>query len=212
MIAIHLYAVRLFMEYLEQTGSITENPFSGLVFPGPESEPRDILSREEIILLYDRCENLRERAVLSLFYGCGLRRSEGEALNVEDVGFRAGLLYVREGKGKKRRAVPMSRQVCEDLKNYIENERYPNPGERAVIINGIGKRTRGFSFNDSVKRIVKRCGIKKAITLHCLRHSIATHLLAAGMNIEQVRNFMGHSDIDTTQVYTRVSRYQTKRL
>lgn len=206
MISHHIYAIRLFLSWQEQTGAVMENPISGLVFPAPESKPREILTPAEITRLYDSCINLREKAILGLFYGCGLRRSEGASLNVTDVQFRAGLLYVREGKGKRRRAVPMSGRVAGDLKNYLHNERYACPGETAMITNSMGKRTCGNSYNNDVKRIVERAGIKKDITLHCLRHSIATHLLDNGMSLEYVRDFLGHQYLEATQIYTRINR------
>ena len=202
----YLYAIRLFLAFLEQTGRITENPISGLTFPKPVSTPREILMQPEISLLYDNCKSLRDRAMLSIFYGCGLRKSEGAALNIKDVQFRTGLLYVREGKGKKRRAVPMSGQVIEDLKNYVHNERYATAGETAIITNYLGIRMTGTSCNGILKQIVERAGIKKVISLHCLRHSIATHLLENGLSVEYVRDFLGHKHLESTQIYTRVNK------
>src|SRR5690554_7783862 len=96
------------------------NPISGLEFPTPKTKPREILSLKEINQLYDTCENYWQRAVLGIYYGCGLRRSEGINLNIKDVHFRSSLLYVREGKGAKRRVVPMSENVKNDLLNRSE--------------------------------------------------------------------------------------------
>src|SRR5690554_5531051 len=119
----HLYSIRIFFIYLEQTGQLKNNPITALHFIKSKSKERIVLERKEIKALYENTENLRDQTILTLFYGCGLRRSEAEKLNIKDVSFRAGLLYVREGKGKKRRVIPMSSKVNQDLKNYYIEER-----------------------------------------------------------------------------------------
>src|SRR5690606_36934377 len=106
----HIFALKTFFKWLETSGKIEMNPISGLAFPSPKTNPREILSQDEIRKLYDTCETYRERAILSMYYGCGLRRSEGIKLDLKDVHFRTGLLYVRGGKGARRRVVPMSKQ------------------------------------------------------------------------------------------------------
>ncbi len=204
----HVYALKLFFAWQEEKGAITENPISSLDFKSPTSKPREILTLTEIKELYESCENHKERAVLSIYYGCGLRRSEGEKLNLKDIHFRSNLLYVREGKGSKRRAVPLSEKVKEDLKNYALKERNPKGEESAFITNKIGKRTSGNSYNNILKAILERTGIKKEITLHCLRHSIATHLLESGLSVEYVRDFLGHRHLESTQIYTRINKKQ----
>ncbi|HLV93540.1 MAG TPA: tyrosine-type recombinase/integrase, partial [Aequorivita sp.] len=114
----HVYGLKLFFKWLEANGKIQMNPISGLEFPTPKTKPREILSLKEVGQLYETCENYWQRAVLGIYYGCGLRRSEGINLNIKDVHFRSSLLYVREGKGAKRRVVPMSENVKNDLLNY----------------------------------------------------------------------------------------------
>jgi integrase/recombinase XerD len=112
--------LKTFIKYQEENGNISKNPFSALNFPKPKYPPRRVLSREEIKALYEACQTMRERALLALFYGCGLRRSEAEKLNIDDVNFKNQLLYVRMGKGKRRRVVPMTEQVKRDLENYYK--------------------------------------------------------------------------------------------
>lgn len=204
----HIYSLKLFFGWQQEKGAITENPISSLEFKAPTSKPREILSTEEIKILYNACETLKERAVLSLFYGCGIRRSEGEKLNLKDIHFRSNLLYVREGKGNKRRAVPLSPQVKKDLWNYATKERETKENETAFMTNKIKERTRGSSYNKILKSILEKTGIKKEITLHCLRHSIATHLLESGLSVENVRDFLGHKHLESTQIYTRVKSKQ----
>ncbi len=206
MITHHLYAIRLFLNYQEQTGNITENPMSGLNFPRPESQEREILSVEEIKKLYGTCETFREKAIIGLFYGCGLRRSEGVDLNVKDISFNSSLLYVREGKGNRRRAIPINEKVKNDFKSYLDYERWAIQNEPAFIANSTGKRTQGNNFNKVVKVLIQKAELEKDISLHNLRHSIATHLLENGLSVEYVRDFLGHKHLESTQVYTRISK------
>lgn len=204
----HVYALKLFFAWQEEKGGIATNPISSLEFPSPKGKPREILSLEEVKDLFNACETLKEKAMLCVFYGCGLRRSEGEKLNLKDIHFRSNLLYVREGKGSKRRVVPLSEKVKEDLKNYALKERNLKGDESAFITNKIGKRTSGNSYNNILKVLLERTGIKKGITLHCLRHSIATHLLESGLPVEYVRDFLGHKHLESTQIYTRINKQQ----
>ena len=220
MINHHIYAIRLFLNYLEQTGTIAENPISGLIFPKPESKPREILTVEEIKQLYEISETYREKAILGIFYGCGLRRSEGAALNIKDISFKSSLLYVREGKGKKRRAVPINEKVKEDFKNYFYKERNSYTTKRtekqenaeSFILSSQGNRMSASTYNKIVKSLVGKVGTKKEISLHCLRHSIATHLLENGLSLEYVRDFLGHKHLESTQVYTRISKKRLQQL
>ncbi len=208
----HIYALKLFFGWQQEKGAITENPISSLEFKAPTSNPREILTQEEIKLLFDSAETLKERAVIALFYGCGLRRTEGEKLNLKDIRFRSSILYVREGKGNKRRAVPLSPQVKTELWNYAIKERFSKENEVAFMCNQLGKRATGSGYNKILKNILERTGIKKEITLHCLRHSIATHLLESGLSIEYVRDFLGHKHLESTQIYTRINQKQLYKL
>lgn len=212
MINHHIYAIRLFFNYLEQIGSITENPISNLTFPKPENKQREILTQEEIKQVYRAAETYKEKSLLGIFYGCGLRRSEGEALNIRDISFKEKLLYVREGKNKKRRAVPMNKQTGEDIKKYLYDERFSQADEPALITNSNGKRIKGNNANNIIKSLVRKTGINKEISLHSLRHSIATHLSENGMPAEYIRDFLGHKNLESTQIYTRISKKQLENL
>jgi integrase/recombinase XerD len=208
----HIYSLKLFFGWQIERGDLLENPMSSLEFPTPNHKPRTILTQVEIKALYAVTESFKERAVLSLFYGCGLRRTEAERLNLKDLYFRSNLLYVRAGKGDKRRVVPLSEKVKEDLKNYAFYERKPNRDQEAFIINATGTRTTGNTFNRLLKRLLVRTDIDKQISLHSLRHSIATHLLEGGLSVEYVRDFLGHKHLESTQIYTRVNNSQLYEL
>lgn len=216
-IAGHLYALRLYLSYLEEEGYLASHPMSGLRFARPQSESRAILTKAEVARLYQgaetlkRREALRAKAVLAVFYGCGLRRKEGEDLNLVDVQLRSGMLYVRKGKGSKRRVIPMSERVKTDMKNYLREGRGQSPAElNALFINHRGRRMRGPSFDRLLKKLLQIAKIGKPISLHCLRHSIATHLLSEGVPLESVRDFLGHAHLETTQIYTRVEERSQK--
>lgn len=211
MIHHHLYSLRVFFDWLQQTNQINHHPMSKLKFKRPKTNPREVLTALEIKALYEACINLKERAMLSLFYGCGLRRSEGIRLAVDDVKFKEGMLYVRSGKGGRSRAVPMSKGVQGDLESYLNQERFAQPGTTSYLTNTKGLAMSGDSMNRLLKPLLHRAEITKEISLHSLRHSIATHLLSGGLSVEYVRDFLGHKHIESTQVYTRVNQKQFRK-
>lgn len=211
----HLVNIRNFFEMLHHEGKMSVNPCSSLALRYPkEQESRMSLSREEIDQIYRVAETFREKAILALGYGCGLRSGEMEACNVEDVKLREALLVVTHGKGNRRRVVPMSVGVKEALTEYCYKERFSR--DRAFMINERGRRMRKWTFNYTLQEIIERTGnatlINKRVTMHHLRHSIATHLLESGVDIEQVRLFLGHHHLETTQIYTHINPEQLKDL
>ena len=219
MIKSHLFGIKVFFIYWQRLGRIEEHPMSALVFPRIKQKERVVLSEQEITALFKACESKKESAILGVYYGCGLRRSEGLKLNIRDVSFKQGLLYVREGKGKKRRVVPMSDQVVKDLEAYYLKERNKyvstkteGEDEQAFFLSRIGTRMSSNSSNKILKTLLERAELSTKISLHNLRHSIATHLLDRGMSLEYVRDFLGHSSLESTQIYTRVYQRNINRL
>jgi len=223
----HAQALRLLGRYLRQSGRTKEA--EGLTVPDgwPSSEtastettenaseetPR-VLTREEIRQLRAACTagalGLRDRAMLAIYYGCGLRRSEGVALNTGDVLFSEGLVHVREGKGRKERYVPMSEGVERDLLAYLRQGRpqlvsTSAPNTEALLVSQRGSRIAGQSLLLRVKTLAERAGLDpEEIRLHTLRHTIATHLLRDEMPIEEIRRFLGHKSLESTQLYTHL--------
>jgi len=217
MISHYVYALKTFFTWLEITEQIDYNPISGMKFKRPKQNIREPLSKEEIQQLFTTATTLKETALLHIFYSCGLRRSEGEALNINDIHFKNQLLYVREGKGAKRRVVPVTEKVSKELEEYYLQERCSSAvkkvkDEDAFLLNRIGNRMTGDQLNKLLKEIIGKAGITKEITLHHLRHSIATHLLQSGMSMEYVRDFLGHSFLETTQIYAKPKAEQLKLL
>jgi integrase/recombinase XerD len=215
----NIYSLKVFLNWLEQTGQLKINPISNLKFKRPKINKREPLSQKEIKELFENAQTAKEIAILHLFYSCGLRRSEAENLNTSDIHFSKNILYIREGKGAKRRAIPMNEKVKKELEIYYNKER-TNIINEAFILNTANERMRGDSYNRALKEILKRTSFhhqiikssNQQITLHHLRHSIATHLLENGLSIEFVRDFLGHSHLEATQIYTKVFKHQLKRL
>jgi integrase/recombinase XerD len=210
----NINALRRFVKYLQITGK----PFFEISLKIPiekEKFIQTILTRTEVKVLYNACGNdslgLRDRAMLAVYYGCGLRRNEGASLDVSDVLLKEKLLYVQKGKGYRERYVPMSEVVREDLENYIHVGRSslliysPQIKEQALFLSVRGKCMDGNSLIMRLKELVKVARINKSIGLHTLRHSIATHLLQSGMALENVSRFLGHQSLESTQIYTHLA-------
>lgn len=217
-IYINMYALKLFFRYQQDTEQIEVNPMNNLDYPNPENHTREnLLNLEDIEKLYEVCQTAKQRALLGIIYGCGLRRQEAVKLNARDIHFKSSLLYVREGKGGKKRIVPLSKIVLSDLKEYYYHERnrkikYDHPDSiEAFMLNNYGTRMQGDSYSHEIKKLVTAAKLNQQITLHHFRHAIATHLLESGMKTEHVKDFLGHRSIVTTQTYTHITTTQMKK-
>jgi integrase/recombinase XerD len=143
------------------------------------------------------------KLIFALFYGCGLRRSEGWKLQIQDVDFDKKNIFIMQGKGYKDRIVPMSEGVFRELRDYVYNFRHClKHNHNRLFIN------KSQAVYKRIKHLQNVCNdenIKaKNLTLHTLRHSIATHLLQNGMSVENISLFLGHSSLDSTQIYTHL--------
>lgn len=214
----HQQALKKFKEYLQKH---TNKSFP--LHLKPERINRleiiNILTQEEIKELFKATEfsseyervQLRDKAMLVLLYSCGLRRNEAVTMNIKDVLFDKELILVRKGKNYKERFVPINYYNIEILENYIYEARIQfkdyNQSE-ALLIGNYGTRLKGNTLAGRLQEVIKATNneeiIAKKITPHKLRHSIATHFLEAGMNIEDIKQFLGHSHLETTQIYTHL--------
>lgn len=213
MISHYVYALKVFFSWQLETGGITINPVSVLKFKSPGRGYRDPLTLAEIQILFTTAVTCREHALLHLFYSCGLRRSEAVRLRLSDVHFRQRLLYVRSGKGDRRRVIPLTGRVAVSLEQYILQERgKARYMGTAFMLNSMGRAMRGDSYVTLLKSLLRKAGMRKSITPHHLRHSIATHLLQGGMSMEYVRDFLGHKCLESTQIYARPGSHQLQAL
>lgn len=218
MLGHHVYAWRVFFAWLESIEAIHVNPLTGLDFPRPFSPKRRALLQDEIQKLYAASEQPRDKALLGVFYACGLRRSEGVALNNRDIDHTNGKLIVREGKFNKRREIPLHPKIISHFREYRDSQRVQLIGNRynedaaAFLINNYSLRMTGNAANDRVKYLAEKAELQKSISLHHLRHSVATHLKENGMKMEQIKEYLGHSSLDVTQGYLEgySSRWKNK--
>lgn len=140
------------------------------------------------------------KLIFALYYACGLRRSEGYNLTPKDIDFDKRTIFIRQGKNYKDRVVPMNENVYRTLQHYIYNFRnsFKLSNQRLFI-------TGTYTLNVSLQELQKVSNLQgKKLSLHILRHSIATHLLQNGMSIENISRFLGHSSLDSTQIYTHI--------
>ncbi len=203
---------------LEHQGKLKINPFPVLKTVKPRDFSRTILTQKEIQIVYAHAESYREKAILALAYGCGLRLGEMVSCNIEDLRLREGYIVVPRGKGNKGRLVPMSKTVIQDVSDYLYKERLQKESldEKAFILHNRLGRMQDDTYNKFLKRLLNRTKnefIKtKQITMHSLRHSIATHLIEQGVSVERVKEFLGHSQLETTEIYTHISAKQLQKL
>lgn len=208
----NINAIKRFSRYLQETGK----PFFEVeIKTRPDKETsKIILTQSEIKALYKACDNsilgIRDRAILSIYYGCGLRRSEGVSLNVSDVLLKEKRIHVRQGKGYKERYIPMTEAVKEDLENYIYVARekirsFKNTKPEALFLSMQVNRLCGNAIIERVHKLAGASKLQKDIGIHTLRHSIATHLLQSGMTLEEVSQFLVHSSLESTQIYTHLA-------
>ena len=208
-IAGYMSSLRLFDQYLESYGYSPIITSKLRITPHVETQ-KTILNQSEIKAVYEATDQsvigYRDRAMLAIYYGCGLRASEGLLLQVSDIDFKSKLLQVQKSKTYKPRYVPMSERVQNDLREWLEYGRtlILKKESNHVLVHSKGNYKEATGFNERLKKLTESAGITKDITLHSLRHSIATHLLENGMKLEQIRQFLGHGSMQTTQRYTHL--------
>lgn len=199
----HLFAIKILFDYVLQSGYKEALPLLPSYLRNRE-EPAGILSISEVKAMYEGALNYQETALLSCAYGLGLRRAEIESLQLSDIDLKLGKVIVRSGKGGKRREVPMSDKVIADIRDYVHYERNMK-GKKVyhLFTAKMGNRLSGYYMNELVGKIANRVpGLTdRKVTLHTMRRSIATHLLERGASIHFVKDFLGHTDINTAQRY-----------
>ena len=211
-----LASLRSYYLFMMQNGVVKSNPTSNLEAPHVEKKIPKILSGEEVELLLEQpknCDNkgIRDKAMLELLYASGIRVSELINLDVSDV--NVPMSFVRCKGGKKERIIPMGHQAKDALENYINNVRkymVKDENETALFVNCSGARLSRQGFWKLIKYYQHIAGIETDITPHTLRHSFAAHLLENGADLHSIQEMMGHADISSTQVYSRMMNSKIK--
>jgi integrase/recombinase XerD len=206
-------AVRSYFRYLMGDGHVVRDPSERLETPKRWRTLPEVLTVAEIQKLLaaptiDDPLYFRDRAMLELAYGAGLRVSEWIGIGVKDMMLDEGLVRVF-GKGSKERLVPIGRGAIASLAIYLREQRpvlEKGRGRGALFLNARGEPLSRMGAWKILQKHVKRAGISKRVYPHTLRHSFATHLLEGGADLRAVQEMLGHADISTTQIYTHVDR------
>ncbi len=162
-----------------------------------------VFNQTELLRLFDAVQNFKHRAILMTLYAAGLRVSEVVHLRISDIDSQRMMIFVHQGKGRKDRYVTLSHRLLGVLREYWKLERPGHwlfPGQ-----DGQRPLTRA-SVHKFFKKAVRKTGLIKPITVHCIRHSYATHLLESGVDIRKIQLLLGHRSLRSTQVYTHVAR------
>lgn len=211
--SMHILAVRTFYQFLVRVGYLMADPAAHLPIPRCRKRlPRDVPTEAEIqriLALPDAKTALgyRDRSMLELFYGSGIRSSELRNLRIEDLNLKEELVAVREGKGKKDRVVPMGPAAAEYVAGYIRNIRpllAKNPREKTVFLSVNGRRLGTVALKMIFDRYLAKAKLQKHITPHSLRHACASHMVRNGADIRYVQEMLGHESLETTQIYVRL--------
>jgi integrase/recombinase XerD len=208
-----LSSVRSFHRFLLREGAVDRDPASAVVQPKlPRSLPHP-MAVDEVVRLLEVPDvatpvGLRDRAILEVLYGAGLRISELVGLDVDDVDLDEGFVRVL-GKGGKEREVPLGAFARDAVTAYLTRARpeFASKTSRAALfLNQRGGRLTRQSCTRLLAACVAAAGIERRVTLHTLRHSFATHLLEGGADVRVVQELLGHASVATTQIYTLVTK------
>jgi integrase/recombinase XerD len=193
---------RCFLRWALLRGYILQDLGALIVPPIFHNLPRTLTEPDVTRLIEDGPRGLcalRDRAMLELLYGTGLRAMEVERLCVEDLDLAGGLVFVHQGKGRKDRVVPLGDRARDAILSYMRHERSSGPGALFQYIDGRAVTRKGLA--EIVAKAGKRAGLKQGASPHRLRHSYATHLLRGGADIVSIKNLLGHASMKSTEVY-----------
>jgi integrase/recombinase XerD len=167
-----------------------------------------VLTKEEIKKIFDNVKNIKHKLILQLYYSSGLRLSEAIKLKKKDLDFNENVIWIRGGKGGKDRMSILSKKLSNDLKEFTKYK----SSEDFVFTNSKGDPLSERTIQYAFKKALGKAKIEKDAHIHTLRHSFATHLLESGVDIRKIQELLGHSDLSTTQIYTKISNEQLKKV
>lgn len=188
--------------FFKMLGKKLEN----ISLPKQDKKLPSVLSKEEVIKLLENAETNKSKLIMSLLYSSGLRVSELVNLKRHDINLQEKLGWVRKGKGSKDRIFTISETLCKEISSYLEK----NP--EAVYLFSKDKPLTTRNIQKIIQKTAKKSGIEKRVTPHTLRHSFATHLLESGVDIRVIQVLLGHSNLNTTQLYAHVSSEQIRKI
>ena len=205
-IARKLSSLRAFFDYLVRSGQISANPADMVPFPKLEKTIPKFLGIDDLFHLLDSIKtdtwlDKRNLAMFETFYSTGMRVSEMEGLNMEDIDFKRQMIKVF-GKGSKERIVPVGKRALNAVKDY---RAFLKENFIPVFLNKNFSRLSSRSIRRILDKIVRDCGLNLSVSPHMLRHSFATHMLDSGADVRGIQEILGHVSLSTTQVYTHVS-------
>lgn len=211
-VARRLSSLKSFFRYHVKKGNFEKNPLSLVRSPRVKRKVPSFLTLDEVELLISAISSkdfvtTRDRAIIELLYSSGLRVGELVSLNYRDYSSETGIMRVK-GKGNKERLVPVGRAATSALRKYFA-EKTMKFGERGkyeapLFVNRGGERLTRRSVDRMLKQRAKIAGISKNVSPHVLRHTFATHLLGAGVDLRSIQEMLGHASLSTTQRYTQV--------
>ncbi len=204
-----LSALRSFFDWMILEGAVKKNPCDGVDAPKIGRYLPEVLSVQEVDDIISSVDTstptgLRDRAILEVLYGCGLRVSEAVNLKISDIFSKEGFLRI-VGKGDKERIVPLGEMAAEALDAWFGARTEPCKGfEDTVFLNRFGRSLSRVSMFNMVKKQALAAGVTKEISPHTFRHSFATHLVENGADLRAVQEMLGHESILTTEIYTHI--------
>ncbi|MFW6172354.1 MAG: site-specific tyrosine recombinase/integron integrase [Elusimicrobiota bacterium] len=204
-----LAAIKSFYKYLMVDNIINKSPAQDIESPRLDQKLPVVLNYSEVERIIQQSQSLKERLIMELFYATGMRVTEMIKLKIEDIDLQDNWIKVY-GKGGKERFVPITKQVTKLIKKYINQKNLDYSS--FLLENSKKKHLTREAVWKIIKKNSKKAGIKKTVTPHTFRHSFATHLLENGADLRTIQVLLGHSNIDTTQIYTHINTRNIKEM
>ena len=205
-----LSSLRSFFDWMILEGERKDNPCDPVEAPKLGRYLPAVLSEEEVTAILESVNlsdwmGLRDRAILEVLYGCGLRVSEAVGLRISDVYMEEGFVRII-GKGDKQRIVPLGEEAADAIRNYLDARIDPSDtdSEDILFLNRFGRSLSRVAMFNMIKAQALAAGIRKEISPHTFRHTFATHMIEHGADLRAVQEMLGHESILTTEIYTHV--------
>ncbi|HYF56045.1 MAG TPA: tyrosine-type recombinase/integrase [Salinarimonas sp.] len=209
-VTLSLSSIKSFWKWLRREGLVESNPFADLEPIRHEKKLPEVLGVSDTSRVLEAADNLRDRALLEFVYATGARRGETRGVDLRDLRMDgpSPVVTLRKGKGRKERVEPLTDTAVQAIREWLPErtailERLGRLGEQALFVSRRGNRMSESAIYDAIAKAGRLAGIK--VYPHLVRHSIATHLLDGGMDLREIQEFLGHENLQTTQIYTHVS-------